>query len=445
MKEPPQNIEERLERGESFSRAGLRKILFRKISFRKGNLKAADLRKSRLEECDLSSASLTTSRLDQTEIVDSTFEGAHLEFSCLQQAKMEKSGFSGSSMVRVDMSFAVIKGCRFDKANLSFADCESSRWEDVEGSGAFMPGINLQKAVIKNTTFRDCDFTDASMIGTSFENVSFVDCRMEGAIFERVRGLSASDCENLKNQGASVHLDRLVLAGEAVQDYFRRMLGRWAENRNERGKLRDERRLAALDAKETGSGGVSPGKRFIIPVAAVVLIAVVLVFAGKTFLPNNEVKESPQDHSETAGNEENDEDSAEILVERKNLEIEGIVLYDPEGISDNPQIQPLEKWKIMDYFDIVNNESMETHQFIMEGITWLGKHKTTYLEGRSVKDDGYSHAGWDSWVADSLTPGLPMLFVKRIETKPGDQISEIYIDGEKYANWTHRVIHHTGR
>ena len=116
-----------------------------------------------------------------------------------------------------------------------------------------------------------------------------------------------------------------------------------------------------------------------------------------------------------------------------------IDIKDWEGVKVMPQPKPqmdLEgtTWVLVDEIEILNKESEEKHIFTIKEAkdSYRSRQKLKYPDGTTVEDTGRAHVdGYSEFKLLNITPGRPVVVLRRMDYVYGDYEIEISVNGKK--------------
>jgi hypothetical protein len=128
----------------------------------------------------------------------------------------------------------------------------------------------------------------------------------------------------------------------------------------------------------------------------------------------------------------------QIVVEEKK-EIKAIDIKDWEGVKSMPKPQPqmdLEgtTWVLVDEIEILNKESEDKHLFTIKEAkdSYRSRQKLKYPDGTTVEDTGRAHVdGYSEFKLLNITPGRPVVVLRRMDYVYGDYELELAVNGKK--------------
>ncbi|HEY4238219.1 MAG TPA: hypothetical protein VGM88_00305 [Kofleriaceae bacterium] len=114
-------------------------------------------------------------------------------------------------------------------------------------------------------------------------------------------------------------------------------------------------------------------------------------------------------------------------------------IKDWEGVKSMPQPKPqmdLEglTWVLVDEIEILNKESEDKHLFQIKEAkdSYRSRQKLKYPDGTTVEDTGRAHVdGYNEFKALNITPGRPVVILRRMDYVYGDYELELSINGKK--------------
>src|SRR5258706_1768042 len=123
--------------------------------------------------------------------------------------------------------------------------------------------------------------------------------------------------------------------------------------------------------------------------------------------------------------------------EKKETKIADI--KDWEGVKTMPQPKPqmdLEgiTWVLVDEIEILNKESEDKHIFTIKEAkdSYRSRQKLKYPDGTTVEDTGRAHVdGYSEFKILNITPGRPVVVLRRMDYVYGDYELEMSVNGKK--------------
>jgi hypothetical protein len=123
--------------------------------------------------------------------------------------------------------------------------------------------------------------------------------------------------------------------------------------------------------------------------------------------------------------------------EKKELKVADI--KDWEGVKVMPQPKPqmdLEgiTWVLVDEIEILNKESEDKHIFTIKEAkdSYRSRQKLKYPDGTTVEDTGRAHVdGYSEFKLLNITPGRPVVVLRRMDYVYGDYELEMSVNGKK--------------
>jgi hypothetical protein len=140
-----------------------------------------------------------------------------------------------------------------------------------------------------------------------------------------------------------------------------------------------------------------------------------------------------------------------IAAPEEKKEQKAININDWEGVKVMPAPKPeleLEgtKWVLVDEIEILNKESEDKHLFTIKEAkdSYRSRQKLKYPDGTTVEDTGRAHVdGYSEFKCLNITPGRPVVVLRRMDYVYGDYEIEIAVNGKKVTvvscNGTDRV------
>lgn len=125
--------------------------------------------------------------------------------------------------------------------------------------------------------------------------------------------------------------------------------------------------------------------------------------------------------------------------EKKEIKIADI--KDWEGVKVMPQPKPqmdLEgiTWVLVDEIEILNKESEDKHIFTIKEAkdSYRSRQKLKYPDGTTVEDTGRAHVdGYSEFKLLNITPGRPIVILRRMDYVYGDYELELSVNGKKVS------------
>jgi hypothetical protein len=129
----------------------------------------------------------------------------------------------------------------------------------------------------------------------------------------------------------------------------------------------------------------------------------------------------------------------QIVVEDKKVEQKVADIKDWEGVKTMPQPKPqmdLEgiTWVLVDEIEILNKESEDKHLFQIKEAkdSYRSRQKLKYPDGTTVEDTGRAHVdGYSEFKILNVTPGRPVVILRRMDYVYGDYELELQANGKK--------------
>jgi hypothetical protein len=144
-------------------------------------------------------------------------------------------------------------------------------------------------------------------------------------------------------------------------------------------------------------------------------------------------------------------EKAVIAAPEEKKETKAIDIKDWEGVKVMPQPKPqmdLEgtTWVLVDEIEILNKESEDKHIFTIKEAkdSYRSRQKLKYPDGTTVEDTGRAHVdGYSEFKLMNITPGRPVVVLRRMDYVYGDYELELSVNGKKTTivscNGTDRV------
>jgi hypothetical protein len=127
-----------------------------------------------------------------------------------------------------------------------------------------------------------------------------------------------------------------------------------------------------------------------------------------------------------------------VVVEEKKEEKKAIDIKDWEGVKVMPGPKPsmdLEgtTWLLVDEIEILNKESEDRHLFTIKEAkdSYRSRQKLKYPDGSTLEDTGRAHVdGYSEYKLLNITPGRPVVILRRMDYVYGDYELEIQVNGK---------------
>jgi hypothetical protein len=134
-------------------------------------------------------------------------------------------------------------------------------------------------------------------------------------------------------------------------------------------------------------------------------------------------------------------EKAVIAVPEEKKETKVADIKDWEGVKTLPQPRPqmdLEgiTWVLVDEIEILNKESEDKHIFTIKEAkdSYRSRQKLKYPDGTTVEDTGRAHVdGYSEFKLLNITPGRPVVILRRMDYVYGDYELELTVNGKKTA------------
>ncbi|MBX3158756.1 MAG: hypothetical protein KF773_22500 [Deltaproteobacteria bacterium] len=123
----------------------------------------------------------------------------------------------------------------------------------------------------------------------------------------------------------------------------------------------------------------------------------------------------------------------------KPTEKKAIDIKDWEGVKQMPQPKsPIDlegtTWVLVDEIEILNKESEDKHIFTIKEAkdSYRSRQKLKYPDGTTVEDTGRAHVdGYSEFKIMNVTPGRPVVILRRMDYVYGDYELEMSVNGKK--------------
>jgi hypothetical protein len=132
-------------------------------------------------------------------------------------------------------------------------------------------------------------------------------------------------------------------------------------------------------------------------------------------------------------------EKAVIAAPEEKKETKVADIKDWEGVKVMPQPKPqmdLEgiTWVLVDEIEILNKESEDKHIFTIKEAkdSYRSRQKLKYPDGTTVEDTGRAHVdGYSEFKLLNITPGRPVVVLRRMDYVYGDYELELSVNGKK--------------
>jgi hypothetical protein len=130
-----------------------------------------------------------------------------------------------------------------------------------------------------------------------------------------------------------------------------------------------------------------------------------------------------------------------LIAPEEKKEQKAADIKDWEGVKVMPQPKPemdLEgiKWVLVDEIEILNKESEDKHIFTIKEAkdSYRSRQKLKYPDGTTVEDTGRAYVdGYSEFKLLNITPGRPVVVLRRMDYVYGDYELELSVNGKKVA------------
>jgi hypothetical protein len=130
-----------------------------------------------------------------------------------------------------------------------------------------------------------------------------------------------------------------------------------------------------------------------------------------------------------------------LIAPEEKKEQKAADIKDWEGVKVMPQPKPemdLEgiKWVLVDEIEILNKESEDKHIFTIKEAkdSYRSRQKLKYPDGTTVEDTGRAYVdGYSEFKLLNITPGRPVVILRRMDYVYGDYELELSVNGKKVA------------
>ena len=130
-----------------------------------------------------------------------------------------------------------------------------------------------------------------------------------------------------------------------------------------------------------------------------------------------------------------------VAPEEGKKEVKAIDIKDWEGVKTMPAPKPsmdLEgvTWVLVDEIEILNKESEDKHMFTVKEAkdSYRSRQKLKYPDGTTVEDTGRAHVdGYSEFKILNITPGRPVVVLRRMDYVYGDYDLELSVGGKKVS------------
>lgn len=128
-----------------------------------------------------------------------------------------------------------------------------------------------------------------------------------------------------------------------------------------------------------------------------------------------------------------------VAPEEKKEAPKAVDIKDWEGVKTMPQPKPSIEiegttWLLIDEIEILNKESEEKHAFTIKEAkdSYRSRQKLKYPDGTTIEDTGRAHVdGYSEFKVLNVTPGRPLVVLRRMDYVYGDYEIEISVNGKK--------------
>jgi hypothetical protein len=129
----------------------------------------------------------------------------------------------------------------------------------------------------------------------------------------------------------------------------------------------------------------------------------------------------------------------QIVAPEEKKEVKAIDIKDWEGVKVMPQPKPQMElegttWILVDEIEILNKESEDKHLFTIKEAkdSYRSRQKLKYPDGTTVEDTGRAHVdGYSEFKLLNITPGRPVVVLRRMDYVYGDYELEMAVNGKK--------------
>lgn len=130
-----------------------------------------------------------------------------------------------------------------------------------------------------------------------------------------------------------------------------------------------------------------------------------------------------------------------LIAPEEKKEQKAADIKDWEGVKVMPQPKPqmdLEgiTWVLVDEIEILNKESEDKHIFTIKEAkdSYRSRQKLKYPDGTTVEDTGRAHVdGFSEFKLLNITPGRPIVILRRMDYVYGDYELELSVNGKKVS------------
>jgi hypothetical protein len=130
-----------------------------------------------------------------------------------------------------------------------------------------------------------------------------------------------------------------------------------------------------------------------------------------------------------------------LIAPEEKKEQKAADIKDWEGVKVMPQPKPqmdLEgiTWVLVDEIEILNKESEDKHIFTIKEAkdSYRSRQKLKYPDGTTVEDTGRAHVdGYSEFKLLNITPGRPVVVLRRMDYVYGDYELELAVNGKKVS------------
>jgi hypothetical protein len=130
-----------------------------------------------------------------------------------------------------------------------------------------------------------------------------------------------------------------------------------------------------------------------------------------------------------------------IAAPEKKEEVKVADIKDWEGVKAMPQPKPSMDldgitWMLIDEIEILNKESEDKHLFTIKEAkdSYRSRQKLKYPDGTTIEDTGRAHVdGYSEFKVFNVTPGRPVVLLRRMDYVYGDYEIEMAVNGKKVS------------
>lgn len=125
-------------------------------------------------------------------------------------------------------------------------------------------------------------------------------------------------------------------------------------------------------------------------------------------------------------------EAAPVLKEKKpSLDWEGVKQMSGNDLPTEVEVDGA-TWVLIDKIDVMDKDSEEAHQLVIHDAkdSYRSRQKLKYPDGTVIEDVGRAHVGgYTTFTVKNVTPGKPLMLIRRMDYVYGDYEIEYNVDG----------------